>query len=85
MSDQDPPEEKVLANCAHQAHSRSASRPLPNPSSPVARTPVEGDRGALAEIGGETLRVLRVSLEPADGTPRECGEGTLWIVETEPA
>jgi methionyl-tRNA formyltransferase len=47
--------------------------------------PVEGDRGALAEIDGETVRILRVSLEQADGTPRECGDGTLWIVETEPA
>ena len=42
-------------------------------------------RGALAEIDGETVRVLRVSLEPADGPGIECGDGRLWIVETEPA
>lgn len=42
-------------------------------------------RGALAEIDGETIRVLRVSLEPGEGRPVECGDGTLWIVETEPA
>jgi methionyl-tRNA formyltransferase len=44
-----------------------------------------GDRGALAEIDGKTVRVLRTSLEPVDGRAMECGDGTLWIVETEPA
>jgi methionyl-tRNA formyltransferase len=44
---------------------------------------VAGDRGALAEIDGETVRVLRVSLEPAEGTPMACGDGTMWVVETE--
>ena len=43
------------------------------------------DRGALTEIDGETVRVLRVSLEPADGRAMECADGTLWIVETEAA
>ena len=42
-------------------------------------------RGALAELDGETVRVLRVSLDPADGRPVECGDGTLSVVETEPA
>jgi methionyl-tRNA formyltransferase len=46
-------------------------------------SPVSGDRGALAELDGSTVRVLRVSLEPADGVARECGDGTMWIVETE--
>jgi methionyl-tRNA formyltransferase len=46
---------------------------------------VAGDRGALAEIDGETVRVLRVSREATDGLPMECGDGTLWIVETERA
>jgi methionyl-tRNA formyltransferase len=46
---------------------------------------VPGERGALAEIDGETVRVLRVSLEPAEGRAMECGVGTIWIVETEPA
>lgn len=44
-----------------------------------------GDRGALTELDGETVRVLRTSLEPTDGHAMECGEGTLWIVETEAA
>ena len=44
---------------------------------------VSGDRGALAELDGETVRILRVSLEPVDGVARECGDGTMWIMETE--
>jgi methionyl-tRNA formyltransferase len=44
---------------------------------------VPGDRGALAELDGETVRVLRVSREPADGPALTCADGTLWIVETE--
>ena len=43
------------------------------------------ERGALAELDGETVRVLRVSLEPADGRGMECGDGMLWIMETEAA
>jgi len=43
-----------------------------------------GERGALTELEGETMRVLRTSLEPASGRERECGDGRLWIVETEP-
>jgi methionyl-tRNA formyltransferase len=41
--------------------------------------------GALTELDGETVRVLRVSLEPADGREMRCGDGTLWIVEAEAA
>jgi len=41
------------------------------------------ERGALAELDGETLRVLRTSLQPAKGRAMETGDGTLWIVETE--
>jgi methionyl-tRNA formyltransferase len=44
-----------------------------------------GDRGALTQLDGVTVRVLRVSLEPDDGRAMECGDGTLWIVESEPA
>jgi len=47
--------------------------------------PVAGDHGALADFGGEVVRVLRVSLEPPVGRAMECGDGTLWIVESEPA
>lgn len=41
--------------------------------------------GALTELDGETVRVLRVSLEPGEGRELQCGDGTLWVVETEPA
>jgi methionyl-tRNA formyltransferase len=41
--------------------------------------------GALTELDGETRRVLRVSLVPAEGRAMECADGTLWIVETEAA
>ena len=44
-----------------------------------------GPRGALTELDGETVRVLRTSLEPTEGGAMECADGTLWIVETEPA
>jgi methionyl-tRNA formyltransferase len=44
-----------------------------------------GLRGALADLDGESVRVLRTSLESADGHALECGDGTLWIVETEAA
>ena len=46
---------------------------------------VAGDRGALLELGGEVVRVLRASLEPADAPSFECADGTLWIVEQEAA
>jgi methionyl-tRNA formyltransferase len=41
-------------------------------------------RGALTELDGETVRVLRTSLAATEGRAIECGDGTLWIVETEP-
>jgi methionyl-tRNA formyltransferase len=41
------------------------------------------DRGALTELDGETVRVLRTSRESGDGIPMACGDGTLWVVETE--
>jgi methionyl-tRNA formyltransferase len=44
-----------------------------------------GDLGALTELEGERVRVLRVSLEGGAGRPVECGDGTVWILETEPA
>jgi methionyl-tRNA formyltransferase len=41
--------------------------------------------GALAELDGETVRVLASSLDEVDGARRvECGDGPLWIVATEP-
>jgi methionyl-tRNA formyltransferase len=40
-------------------------------------------RGALTELDGEDVRVLRVSTEPAEGRAIECADGTLWVVEQE--
>jgi methionyl-tRNA formyltransferase len=39
--------------------------------------------GALAEVDGSTVRVLRTSLELASGREMACGDGKIWIVETE--
>jgi methionyl-tRNA formyltransferase len=44
-----------------------------------------GERGPLTELDGERVRVLRTRLEPGEGRRIECGDGPLWIVETEPA
>lgn len=44
----------------------------------------KGD-GALAELDGETVRILRTRLDPGEGTRVECGDGPIWVVETEPA
>ena len=44
-----------------------------------------GPRGALLERDGTTVRVLATSLTQAEGAERlDCGDGPLWIVETEP-
>jgi hypothetical protein len=45
----------------------------------------DGLRGALAEIDGETVRLLRASLIPTEGRALECADGTLWIVDSEAA
>lgn len=48
--------------------------------------PVGRVRGALAQVDGETVRVLASSLEAVDGARRlECADGTLWLVQTEPS
>jgi methionyl-tRNA formyltransferase len=44
-----------------------------------------GLRGPIAELDGERVRVLRTRLEPGEGTRVECGDGPLWVLETEPA
>jgi methionyl-tRNA formyltransferase len=43
--------------------------------------------GPIAEIEGERLKLLRTSLtDPGEGARSvECGDGRLWIVESEPA
>ena len=41
-------------------------------------------RGALLELDGTPVRVLATSLTEVDGAQRlDCGDGPLWIVETE--
>jgi methionyl-tRNA formyltransferase len=45
----------------------------------------DGEKGALTELDGETVRVLRTSLEPAEGRELATAEGKIWLVETEPA
>jgi methionyl-tRNA formyltransferase len=45
---------------------------------------LDGARGALLELDGEPTRVLATSLTEVEGVRRiECGDGPLWIVETE--
>jgi methionyl-tRNA formyltransferase len=42
-------------------------------------------RGAIAELDGERVRILRASLEPVEGAREvQAGDGPLWVVETEP-
>lgn len=43
-------------------------------------------RGALAELDGEEVRVLRTSLQPReDAREVQAGDGPIWILQTEPA
>ena len=43
-----------------------------------------GTRGALLELDGEPVRVLESSLTEVDGAREiECGDGPLWVVQTE--
>jgi methionyl-tRNA formyltransferase len=48
------------------------------------QNPVEGP---IAELDGERVKLLRTSLtDPGDGARAvECGDGRIWIVESEPA
>jgi methionyl-tRNA formyltransferase len=44
-----------------------------------------GVQGALATLDGERVRVLASSLHQVEGARRvECGDGPLWVLETEP-
>ena len=54
---------------------------------PFGRPLNQGELYAIvhAVAGVETVRILRTSLEPVDGRSVECGDGTLWVVEAEPA
>jgi methionyl-tRNA formyltransferase len=45
---------------------------------------LDGARGALLELDGTPVRVLATSLTEVEGARRiDCGDGPLWIVETE--
>ena len=48
---------------------------------PSLRRPMEPSPSSKARPFG----CLRVALEPGEGHAVECGNGTLWIVESEPA
>jgi methionyl-tRNA formyltransferase len=46
----------------------------------------EGPRGALAELDGERVRVMRTRLDGDEGGVRvKCGDGPIWVLETEPS
>lgn len=48
--------------------------------------PVDGVRGPLTTLGGERVRLVRTRLRgDRGGTPVQCGDGPLWILEAEPA
>jgi methionyl-tRNA formyltransferase len=47
--------------------------------------PAGGLRGAVAELHGQTVRILRTRLEPGEGERVECGDAPIWILETEAA
>jgi methionyl-tRNA formyltransferase len=45
-----------------------------------------GVRGPLAELEGERVFVLRTRLDGSGGgTPIDCGDGPIWVLETSPA
>lgn len=46
-------------------------------------SPQVTERGPLAELGGEKVRVLRTRLEPGEGERVECADGPVWVLETE--
>jgi methionyl-tRNA formyltransferase len=46
--------------------------------------PVGGRRGPCTELDGRRVRLVRTRLDgSAGGTPVSCGDGTLWILESE--
>jgi methionyl-tRNA formyltransferase len=45
---------------------------------------LDGSRGALFELDGAPVRVLATSLTEVEGSRQiDCGDGPLWVVETE--
>jgi methionyl-tRNA formyltransferase len=48
--------------------------------------PIDGRRGPCTELDGHRVRLVRTRLDPgAGGVPVACGDGTLWVLKTEPA
>jgi methionyl-tRNA formyltransferase len=48
--------------------------------------PIDGRRGPCTELDGHRVRLVRTRLDAdAGGVPVACGDGTLWVLETEPA
>jgi methionyl-tRNA formyltransferase len=45
----------------------------------------DGEQGAFTKLDGQRVRVLRAALEGPAGRPVACSDGTVWLVETEPA
>jgi methionyl-tRNA formyltransferase len=39
----------------------------------------------VGEVEGEQRKIIRTSLEPAEGTRIETGDGPIWVTESEPA
>lgn len=39
----------------------------------------------VGEVDGEPRKIIRTSLEPAEGTRVETGDGPIWVTESEPA
>ena len=44
---------------------------------------LDAEAGALTELDGERVRVLRAAVDGPGGRPVESGDGTVWILETE--
>lgn len=40
--------------------------------------------GPVATLGGAWVRLLRTRLRPGEGVEVECGDGPLWIIDSEP-
>jgi hypothetical protein len=47
--------------------------------------PVGGRRGPLTELDGRRVRLVRTSLDgDRGGRPVPCGDGPIWVLESEP-
>jgi methionyl-tRNA formyltransferase len=44
-----------------------------------------GKEAPVGEVDGKPTRILLTRLEPGEGTRVECGDGPIWVTESEPA